>query len=300
MAILVAASFDAEEWSQWWPLLEAALPGETLIRDREAVPASQIDIAIVANPVPGSLAGLPSLRLIQSLWAGIDGLLGDASVPAGVPMARMVDPAMNEAMAQTALWAVTGLQRDFFAYAAQQRQCVWRPHPFRRPDDVVVAVLGLGQMGQATVRRLTQAGYRVAGWRRSGGQALASVLAQADVAVNLLPLTEQTRGIFDAHAFACMRPGAGFVNLGRGGHVVEPDLLAALDGGHLSHAVLDVFATEPLPAGHPFWRHPAVTVLPHVAGPTDSHSAVAVVARNVAALRAGTMLAHLVDRTLGY
>jgi len=312
MAILVAAAFDADEWAQWWPLLQAALPDERLLRDRHAVPPQEIDIALVANPPAGSLDGLPALRLIQSLWAGVDRLLADPTVPSNVPLARMVDPSMNEAMAQTALWAVLGLQRDFFDYAAQQRERVWRQHALRRADELTVAVLGLGQMGRAVARRLAQHGCRVLGWSRGGaagvegvachaGEAsLQRVLAQAQVVVNLLPLTPETRGLFDAARLAQLLRGASLVNLARGAHVVEADLLAALDSGHLRRAVLDVFATEPLPTTHPFWSHSQVTVLPHVAAPTDPRSAAPIAARNVLALRAGRPLEHLVDRARGY
>ena len=166
MAILVAAGFGADEWAAWWPLLQAALPGETLVRAPHEVAPSGIDIALVANPPVGCLRGLPNLRLIQSLWAGVDRLLGDASVPLGVPLARMVDPAMNESMAQTALWAVLSLQRSHFGYAAQQREAVWRERPWHRADEFTVAVLGLGQMGAATARRLAANGYPVLGWQR--------------------------------------------------------------------------------------------------------------------------------------
>ena len=299
MAILVAADFDDDEWVAWWPRLQAALPGERLVRKRETVTAHEIDIALVANPPPGSLRGLPNLRLIQSLWAGVDRLLDDASVPADVPLARMVDPAMNATMAQTALWAVTSLQRGFFDYAAQQRERVWKQHALRRADEMTVAVLGMGQMGRAAAQLLTQQGHRVLGWHRSAGP-LSPVLAQAEVVVNLLPLTPETRGLFDARTFAQMRRGASFVNLARGAHVVDADLLDALASGHLQRAVLDVFATEPLPPSQPFWSHPAITVLPHIAAPTDPRSAAPIAARNVAALRNGQPLQHLVDRARGY
>ena len=300
MAILVAAGFDADEWALWWPLLVDALPGERLVRDRAAVDLVDVDIAIVANPAPGSLAGLPKLRLIQSLWAGVDRLLDDATVPHGVPLARMVDPAMNEAMAQTALWAVAGLQRDFFVYAGQQRMRLWRQRPYRRADEFAVVVLGSGQMGQASARRLAEAGYRVTTWRRHDGGALSGALADADVVINLLPLTPDTRGLFDRAAFDAMKPGAAFVNLARGEHVVDADLLAALDRGQVGHAVLDVFATEPLPADHPYWGRADVTVLPHVAAPTDPRSAAMIAAGNVQALREGSQLRYLVDRAKGY
>jgi glyoxylate/hydroxypyruvate reductase A len=311
MAILVVADFADDEWAAWWPCLQAALPNERLVRDG-ALPASEIDVALVANPPPGSLRGLPRLRLIQSLWAGVDRLLDDLTVPAHVPLARIVDPAMTEAMAQTALWAVLGLHRGFFSYAAQQRAGVWRPRAWCRADALSVAVLGLGQMGRAVAHRLAEAGYRVHAWHggaataldgvalHSGASALHPLLAQAQVVINLLPLTPQTRGLLAAAAFARMPRGAGLVNLGRGAHVVEADLLAALDSGQMGHAVLDVFATEPLPAGHAFWSHPGVTVLPHIAAPTDPRSAAAIAARNVQALRAGRPIEHRVERARGY
>ena len=299
MAILVAAGFDVAEWAAWWPLLQAALPNERLVRAPHDVAGEQIDIALVANPPVGSLRGLPNLRLIQSLWAGVDRLLDDASVPVDVPLARMVDPAMNETMAQTALWAVASLQRGFFDYAAQQRAAVWQQHPLRRADEFAVAVLGAGQMGRATAQRLTEQGYRVSTWRHDAGP-LAATLAAADAVINLLPLTPATRGLFNARTLAQMPRGASLVNLARGAQVVEADLLAALDSGHLHRAVLDVFATEPLPPDHPFWSHPSITVLPHVAAPTDPRSAAVIAARNVDALRSGQPLQHLVDRTRGY
>ena len=297
MSILLAADFDAVEWAAWLPALQAALPGETLTLavDRR----DDIDIAIVANPPAGSLQGLPHLKLVQSLWAGVDRLLRDPTLPAGVPLARMVDPAMNAAMAETALWAALALQRGFFGYAAQQRAGVWRQHGQRRADETRVAVLGLGQMGQAVAARLAQQGFAVSGWSTRHG-AIDGVLGDADIVISLLPLTPATTGFFDRARFAQMRRGASFVNLARGAQVVEADLLAALDEGQLSHAVLDVFATEPLPAEHPFWRHPLVTVLPHVAAQTDPRSAAQVVAANIRALRAGQPLQHLVDRQRGY
>ena len=311
MSILVAADFSADEWAAWWPALQAALPGEVLLRERGSTAAHEITIALVANPAVGALQGLPALQLIQSLWAGVDKLLADPSVPTAVPLARMVDPAMNEAMAQTALWAVLGLHRGFFTYAEQQRAQQWRQLAQTRADEVTVAVLGLGQMGRSVAQRLVRNGYSVIGWSTqaksvegvvtsAGDAALPQVLAAAGVVINLLPLTAATHGLFNAQRLAHMQRGASLVNLARGAHVVEADLLAALDRGHLHHAVLDVFATEPLPAEHPFWRHAKVTVLPHVAAQTDPRSAALIAAANVRAFRAGAAPANLVDRRRGY
>ena len=311
MTILVAADFDAGEWAAWWPALAAALPGERLVRSIAEASADTIDIALVANPALGALQGLPQLRLIQSLWAGVDKLLADPSVPADVPLARMVDPAMNAAMAETALWAVLSLHRGFFAYAARQRAAEWRAQAQRRADDITVAVLGLGQMGRTAALTLAHHGYRVLGWStrpcaiegidtHAGDASLPLVLAAAHIVVNLLPLTPATRGLFNTATFDGMPQGASLVNLARGAHVVEADLLAALDRGQLRHAVLDVFAVEPLPGEHPFWSHPQVTVLPHVAAQTDPRSAALIVAGNVRALQDGHALQALVDRRRGY
>lgn len=320
MNLLLTGAFDQAERDEWAAALRAALPGHRLFLARGEVDDAEIHAAIVANPPPGSLDDLPGLRLIQSLWAGVDRLLADAALPRGVPIARMVDPAMNEAMAETALWATLALHRGFFGYARQQRAGDWRQQPQRRADEVPVLVLGLGQMGRAVARRLVQQGYPVAAWRRGAGDgggeqgaeapagvtvhrgaaALAGALASAQVLINLLPLTPDTRGLIDATLLAALPRGAGVVNLARGAHLVDADLLAALASGQVGQVVLDVFAHEPLAADHPYWNHPRVVVLPHVAALTDARSASAVVARNIEALAAGLPLANLVARDAGY
>lgn len=314
MNLLLCGQWDTQERDEWADLLRRRLePGQVLHLDREGTDAASIEVAIVANPAPGSLAGLPRLRLIQSLWAGVDRLLLDASLPPAVPLARMVDPSMSTAMAETALWAVLSLHRDFMRYAAQQRERLWRPHAQWRADEWPVLVLGFGEMGRTVAERLLRQGYPVQAWSRTrpahavagvrsvhGEEALRSALADARTVINLLPLTEATRGLLDRRFFASMRPGAGLVNLGRGAHLNEPDLLAALAEGRIAHAVLDVFAAEPLAEDHAFWRHPQVTVLPHVAAQTDPRTAVQVVLDNLQALSEGRPLAHLVDRARGY
>lgn len=298
--VLLSGRFDATERQAWWQALREAAPQCHWHRDDTPFDRASIDAAVVANPEPGSLDGLPKLRLIQSLWAGVDKLLADATLPPQVPLARMVDPAMNAAMAETALWAVLGLHRRFFDYAALQARATWQPQPQRRADEIGVLVLGAGQMGSAVAARLSAQGYRVVAWRAREAMPLAPLLASAEIVINLLPLTPATRGLIDARFLAALPRGASLVNLARGAHVVDADLLAALDSGHLHRAVLDVFHAEPLPAEHPFWRHPRVTVLPHVAALTDERSAARVVAANLTALSQGEAIAHAVDRARGY
>lgn len=300
MNVLLTGSFDEGEREVWLQALSAALPEGRWLDLAQARAAPQgVTAAVVANPAPGSLQGLPRLRLIQSLWAGVDRLLQDGTLPAGVPIARMVDPAMNAAMAETALWAVLALHRGFFAYQRRQREGLWQLHGQRRADEVRVLVLGQGQMGRTAAARIAQQGYAVTGWRRDGTP-LPPLLACSDIVINLLPLTADTRGLLDARFFAVLPPKASVVNLARGAHVVDADLLAALDSGHLRHAVLDVFHTEPLPAGHPYWQHPRVTVLPHAAAATDARSAAAVAAANLRAAHNWQPVRHRVDAARGY
>ena len=300
MKALLCGDFDAAEHADWQAALARAMPEAQWLNPEQARAAgASVQAAVVANPPPGRLQGLPGLRLIQSLWAGVDRLLDDPTLPPGVPVARMVDPAMTAAMAQTALWAVLALHRGFFAYAQRQRQAVWQTHAQRRADEVAVLVLGQGQMGAAAGACIAQQGYPVRHWRRDS-QPLLSGLARAHIVINLLPLTPATRGLLDARFFAALPPQASVVNLGRGAHVVDADLLAALDSGQLRHAVLDVFHTEPLPPSHPYWSHPCVTVLPHAAAMTDLRSAAGLAVANLRAARDGQPLAHLVDRQRGF
>jgi len=314
MNLLLAGDFEAAERDRWHGALAQAMPEHHLVAADELFDRTRVEVAVVANPLPGSLRGLPRLRLIQSVWAGVERLLDDDTVPLDVPIARMVDPALASAMAETALWAVLSLHRGFYAYQRQQRQMVWRQLPQLRADELSVMVLGLGAMGLACVRALAPLGYRITAWslhdtprelpggvlHTHGDDALFPCLRGSSIVINLLPLTPATRGLLDARFFGAMPRGAALVNLARGAHVVEADLRAALGTGRLGHAVLDVFEQEPLDAKHPFWRHPRVTLLPHAAAVTDPRSAAQLVAANVKALLDGRPIAHVVDRARGY
>ncbi len=270
----------------------------------------RVRFALVFRPPPGALRGLPRLEAIFSLAAGVEGLLADATLP-DVPLCRMVDPGLTATITDYAHFAVLRAHRGFDRFAEAQRAARWRHATPALAGDVAVAVLGLGELGTAVARRLADHGYRVAGWSRmaktldgvttfAGPDALAACVRDADVVVALLPATPATRDLFDAAFFAAMKPGATFVNLGRGDQVVEADLLHALDDGGLRGAVLDVFREEPLPEGHPFWRHPRVLVTPHVAGSTLPTTGAPVVADNIRRARVGRPLRHVVDRARGY
>ncbi|HEY6134288.1 MAG TPA: NAD(P)-dependent oxidoreductase, partial [Rubrivivax sp.] len=216
MKIVFAGTMAENDALRWREALSQACPGADWITDFG--PGTVADAAVVANPAPGALADLRGLRLIQSLWAGVERLLGDPTLPPGVPLARMVDPQMSAAMAQTALWATLSLHRGFFDYVAQQRRSVWHQQRQKRAEEIAVLVLGLGAIGAVVAARLAAQGYAVTGWRATpsgrpapdgvtaiaGDDALGEALPQAQVVINLLPLTPATRGLLDARFFAAM------------------------------------------------------------------------------------------------
>ncbi|MBT9472091.1 MAG: glyoxylate/hydroxypyruvate reductase A [Pseudomonadota bacterium] len=295
MTIAFLARLPANTTDQWLEALRAALPGERIV----AGLANDADIAVVANPAPGQLATMPGLRFIQSAWAGVDGLLGDPALPVHLPLARLIDPGLATQMAEAVAAHVLALHRQAPAYRDQQAQGVWNPLPQPPAAERQVGLLGFGEMARASAALLEKLGFRVCAWSRSHGD-LDDLLASSDIVVNLLPLTAQTRGVLGRDTFGRMKLGTSVINVGRGGHLVEADLLAALASGQISHAVLDVFETEPLPADHAFWPHPAITITPHVAAATDPVSASARIAANIARFRRGEPIEGLVSPQAGY
>jgi len=296
-----------EDPQRWRRLLEPALPQDRLFAWPDAN-GGDIDIALVATHPPGTFARLPRLKLIQSLWMGVENILADAEVPREVPLARLVDPGMVHAMAETVIASVIDWHRLRHVYRAQQRERVWKWLPQRLPSDRTVGLLGLGELGSYTAARLLALGFNVCGWSRRPKQIdgvrcstdLGEILQRSDALVCLLPLTPQTRGVLNARALAQVREGGCLINVARGAHVVLPDLLAALASGHLAHAYLDVFETEPLPADSPLWAHPGVTVTPHVAALTEPRTAIPRIVENVERVRRGAAPLGRVDRAAGY
>ena len=271
---------------------------------------ADIDMALVWKPPHGLLASLPNLKLIVSLGAGVESLLLDPTLP-DVPLVRMVSEGLTVDMAGYVALQVLRWHRQLDAYKELQQAGSWKPLGHKPASEVSVGILGLGELGTASARTLLSMDYRVLGWSRSpkaldgvegfaGPEGLAAMLPQCDLLVCLLPLTPDTQGILNRDLFAALPQGAVVVNAARGGHLVEDDLLAALDSGHLAGASLDVFVEEPLPEGHPFWRHPKVHVTPHVAAITHASRSADVVAEAVRAFREGRPLPNLVDRSKGY
>jgi glyoxylate/hydroxypyruvate reductase A len=305
MNILFASEKEKPEF--WFPLLEKALPQDRF----HAWPdtnGGDIDLALVATHPPGTFAGLGKLRLIQSLWMGVENIVADPGLPKGVPVARLIDPGMVAAMGETVLAYVLDWHRHFYLYRRWQREKQWKRRRQYLASDRTVGVLGLGELGRTAAARLAAAGFNVAGWSRRPRDVpgvrcstdLDEVLAMSDAVVCLLPLTAQTRGILNAASLARIREHGCVINLARGGHVEIPDLIASLDRGHLAHAYLDVFDTEPLPQDSLLWTHPGVTVTPHIAALSEPRTSVGKIAENVERVRRGELPGNLVDFAAGY
>jgi glyoxylate/hydroxypyruvate reductase A len=305
MNLLFASTKEKPEF--WFPLLGKALPGDRLFAWPDTN-GGDIDVALVATHPEGAFAKLPKLRLIQSLWMGVENIVNDPSLPKGVPVARLIDPGMVAAMGETAIAWVLDWHRHFWCYRAFQRDRVWKRRRQYLASDRTVGILGLGELGSTVAAKLAALGFNVCGWSRRPKSLpgvecstdIDAVLEKSDAVICLLPLTPHTRGVLDAKAFSRIRKDGCVINLARGGHLVVPDLLAALDSGHLAHAYLDVFDTEPLPADSPLWTHPGVTLTPHIAALTDPRTAVGKIAANVERVRRGERATNLVDFEAGY
>jgi len=251
-----------------------------------------------------------NLELVFSVGAGVD-QFDLSTLPPHIPLIRMLDSGTTDGMVEYATMAVLALHRDLVHFIAQQREQVWREIQIARAAKRRVGIMGLGLLGQAVLDRLKPFGFPLVGWNRSprviegvscyaGQDALPEFLAQTDILVCLLPLTDETRGILNRDLFARLPRGARLVNVGRGGHLVEADLLAALDDGTLSAAILDVTEPEPLPAGHPFWIHPRILLTPHNASTAAPETAVEFVLDVIERHRRGEALPGLIDRMRGY
>ena len=291
--------------------IRAALPGETVHEWPETGDPQAVDICIVFRMEPGFLRPFPNLKLISATGAGFDHFLLDPELPRHVPLVRIVDDDFAARMADYVLCWVLFHHRDVAHFLAAQRDHRWDYKPMRSAHELRVGVMGLGQMGTLTCQRLAALGYPVHAWSRTlhdlpgvtchaGMDGLDGFLDGTEILVNLLPLTAQTRGILGKSCFDRLPFGAVLIHCARGGHLVEADLLAALDSGQLRAATVDAFPKEPLPPDHPLWARPNVYVTPHCSSTASLETIVSTFAENVRRFRAGQPLLNQVDHTQGY
>ncbi len=308
--IAVLHTGDPERGILWQAAFAEHLPQVQFRCSGDAGALQDIRYLVAWTLNAGLIASLPKLEVLFSIGAGVDQL--DLSlVPDHVRVVRMIESGITTTMAEYVAMAALALHRDVPFYLAEQRAGRWSPQDVLLCSERTVGVMGLGELGRASLEKLRALGFRTLGWSRSGakiegsqcfaGKAeLDAFLGQSQILVNLLPLTDETRGFLCRDLFARLPQGAGLINVARGGHLVDADLLDALASGQLRHAVLDVADPEPLPERHPFHAHPAIMLTPHVAGVTRRETAVHSLIANVRRALAGEAMHGEVDRARGY
>ncbi|MBN2415032.1 glyoxylate/hydroxypyruvate reductase A [bacterium] len=290
-------------------LLEARLPGADVRIWPETGTREDIDFVVTWNHPEGELGTFPNLKGVMSFGAGVDHILADRSLPAAVPVSRVVDPVLAEDLREYLVGVVIAHRRRFHEYRESQRRMSWEPHRYTRASRV--GILGLGRIGSTVARGFAALGFQVSGWStgdkslpgvscHTGPEGLIAITAGADYLICLLPLTPATEGILNYSLFASMKRGSCLINAGRGAHLAEADLLDALDKGMLGAACLDVFREEPLPPDHPFWKRPEIIVTPHVSALTATETVTAQIAENYERIAEGLPMLHPVDRIRGY
>ena len=314
MSLLFAFTGGDEE--PWIRRFGALLPDHPLFTPATLKRPDSVLYGIGWRHRPGAFKGLPNLRVLFSLGAGVDALLADPDLPE-VPLVRVVDRDLRDRMSEWVLLHALLHHRQFRRYDRQQAERVWADDPLQpAARDVRIGVLGLGVLGLDAARKLQGVGFDVAGWSRSartieglpthhGPKGLEAMLARTDILVCLLPLTQETRGLLNRGLIAKLAKdgrlgGPALINAGRGGLQVEADLVAALDDGALIGVSLDVFEREPLPASSPLWGHPKAFLTPHNAAISAHDAVAAYVARQILAFERGEPLENVVDRKRGY
>ena len=303
---------DGEDPAAWQAALQAELPDLDFRTWPDAEGnVDEIDIALAWQPPSGLLATFPRLKAILSLGAGVEHVLRDGNLPAGVPLARLIDPGLRAGMIEFVTMEVLRYHRREPEYRAQQAAREWRLLPQTLPGRRRIGILGLGYLGRACAEALRDLGFSVASWSRSrksvegveslvGEDGLFRLLERSEILICLLPLTPETEDILDATTLGALPAGAVLINAARGAHLVDQDLLHALDSEQLSYATLDVFREEPLPPDHPFWAHPRITLFPHAAAWSLPESGAAVIAENIRRALTGQSLIGQVDLNRGY
>ena len=306
--LFVAGDPKPERWTV--PIKELLPEAEVHVWDANGA-AVDADYAIVWQPPAELFEREKKLKAVFNLGAGIDGLLAVPNLPAHLPVVRLEDAGMSVQMAEYVLHQLVEASRGMETYREQQREGVWKIHRPIRRSEWPVGVMGLGHIGKRVARTLADLDYRVNGWARSdhsldgittfaGADNLAGFLRSTRVLVNTLPLTDETRDILDYQHLSELMPGAVVINVGRGEHLVENDLLRAIDDGHVARASLDVFREEPLPPGHPFWQRQEITITPHVSARTLRDATLEQITGKIRAHYNGQSITGIVDTSRGY
>ena len=281
------------EENRWLHIFHKAMPDAQIkkIAGLSESEKRQVEVAIVANPNPDELSSLSNLKWVQSLWAGVERLISELP-DESIKIVRLSDPQLAITMAEAVLAWSLYLHRNMPLYQKQQQQKQWQKHEVLLPSERTISILGLGLLGKSAAKKLIQQNFNVCGWSRtkteiegvetfSGMENLKQVLEKSNILIILLPLTAETENLLNEESLSYLPDRASIINFARSRIIDHQALLNHLDTRHISHAVLDVFDTEPLPQTSPFWDHPSITVLPHISAPTNMKTASDIVAENI-------------------
>ncbi|MEQ8302414.1 MAG: glyoxylate/hydroxypyruvate reductase A [Cyclobacteriaceae bacterium] len=308
MAIVVISPKEIDIWIKALKEVDASLdirafPNDTGKKD--------IDFALTWRHPYGIFKEYPNLKCISSMGAGVDHLLKDPDLPRQAALTRLVDPYLAQDMTEFVLALCMNHLRDLYSFKIKQTQSIWKPGRYLRIEDVRVGVMGMGEIGGRVAEGLQKVGFKVQGWTRTkknhsniliyaGKEGFSEFLSSTDILVCVLPLTQETEGILNRKTFECLPKDAFIINVGRGAHVVDQDLLDMIAEGHLSGASLDVFHTEPLPASNALWKHPRINITPHIASITYPESVAPQIVENYYRMKDNKPLLNLVSREKGY
>jgi len=294
----------------WKEALMAADPNIAIYSYLEEHPRDEIVMALVWKHPKGTLLDYPNLECIASFGAGVDFIFDDTDRPTDLPIVRVVDPKLASDMSEFVLGQILSHLKHFNQYKIDQINNTWEMRSYRRIEDVCIGIMGLGALGTELAADLQKLNFRLIGWANSpkeidipvfiGEEGRNEFLSKADILVCLLPLTDDTAGILNKNLFSSLPKGSYIINVARGGHLVDNDLLKMIDNGHLSGASLDVFHTEPLEEDHLFWNHPKIHLTPHIASVSDLSSVTPQLVENYHRLKSGRELKNLVSSTKGY
>lgn len=303
--------YSPDQPAHYLQLLQTALPDWTIACWPQTVDAESVTHVVAWKPPVNFFQQFQNLQVIFTLGAGVDQFLKRDDIPAHVTIIRLTDAGMAQQMVEYALYGLLHYQRQMDVYRHQQARVHWQPQATRLAKNTRVTILGLGQLGVHVAQTLAMLGYCVSGWSRqqkniehvrcvAGYGALDALLPETDVLFCLLPATAETHHLLNATRLALLPRDAALINAGRGSLIDEHALLTLLNQQHLRFVLLDVFATEPLPADHAFWLHPNVIITPHVAADTIPEASIAQIAANIHAMAQGSAVNGVVDRDKGY
>lgn len=310
MSVAIYTKNDKQSLA-WSVVLNEELPTHTIEVYPSISDFEKVKVLVCWKPAPGLVGQFPNLRAIQSLGAGVDHIFATNVIDANIQISKIVDDQLTQDMWEFVLSQVLAEMKNFSFFKAKQREGVWKARRYKSIKDVSIGILGLGAIGQFVADNFSKLGFTVKGWSNSekdlegvqtfvGKKGLQQMCENVDYLVNILPLTNATKGVLSLELFTWMKEDGYLINVGRGEHLREEDLLKALDEGLIRGASLDVFTEEPLPSSHAFWRHSKVQVTPHIASLTNITTVYPQVVENIKRIDAGLPILNGIDRIKGY